>query len=70
MSSTGKTRESLRSNILMKIDILGISNSECSNIYKSKEIIDNQICAGGNSTGNFRDRSVQPFAFLKTGSMF
>lgn len=43
----GKTESGLESQIKLKTDVGGIKNSNCQESYRKREIINSQICAGG-----------------------
>lgn len=46
---TGKTEKVSASTIKLKVNVDGVSNNDCQNVYSSenRQIIDSQVCAGG-----------------------
>ena len=45
----GKTEKVSASNVKLKVNVDGVSNSECQRVYsgENREIVDTQVCAGG-----------------------
>lgn len=45
----GKTEKVSASNVKLKVNVDGVSNSDCQKVYSSenRQIIDTQVCAGG-----------------------